>query len=155
MSKELNWASDKPQINSTLEGDLIVGKFGPKEIPSYIEVSKLRGYKVYTCGLTQTSTNAPVETTLVDELGLGSISWARTSAGLYVGTLTGLYTKYSKVTAILAPTITTQTLGVDCTNGLFTKVDDNSFQLLSYEVVLGSAADGILNNTLFEIRAYY
>jgi hypothetical protein len=43
MSKKLNWASDKPQINSTLEGDLIVGKFGPKETPSYIEVSKLRG----------------------------------------------------------------------------------------------------------------
>lgn len=48
------------------------------------------GPKVYKALLSQTSTNDPVVTVLVNTLG-GEVVWARTGMGLYTGTLTGAF----------------------------------------------------------------
>ncbi len=48
-------------------------------------------YKVYTALLTQTGTDAPVATVLENTLG-GTVVWTRSSAGVYVGTLTNGFT---------------------------------------------------------------
>lgn len=47
--------------------------------------------KVWRGLLTQSSTSAPTAVVLENSLG-GTITWARTSAGLYTGTLTGAFT---------------------------------------------------------------
>jgi len=48
-------------------------------------------YSSYVALLSQTGTNAPTETILQNELGLGDISWARVSQGRYIGTLVGAF----------------------------------------------------------------
>lgn len=50
-----------------------------------------RPYKIYVSSMTQTGTNAPVETIHENTLG-SAISWGRTSAGVYLGTLNGAFT---------------------------------------------------------------
>jgi hypothetical protein len=50
----------------------------------------VRGHKVYTALLTQTSTNAPTATVLENTLG-GTVVWARSIAGTYTATLAGAF----------------------------------------------------------------
>lgn len=155
MTKQLNWKDNKPQASSILSGDLIVGKFGPKKVPSYIQRSKLRGYKVHTAGITQTGSNNPTDNVLVNELGLGNISWLRNSAGEYTGTLKGLYTKYDKVGIVIGLGYTSNVPGLDSITITVRKIDNNSFKIFTTEELFASNNDNILTNTLFEIRAYY
>jgi len=56
-----------------------------------VNLPSLLGYNVYSALLTQTGTNAPVPTVLQNTLG-GSIVWARSSQGIFTGTLAGTFT---------------------------------------------------------------
>lgn len=151
MSKPINWASNKPQINSTEPTDLIAGKFGKNQTSGYIKVEDLRGYKVYSCLLTQTGSNAPEEQTLINELELGTINWARTSAGLYVGTLTGLYVNPDKVLVLAGSPDFGSTAGIVIN---YNQEDVNSFTLVTASPADFAYVDDKLDNTLFEIRVY-
>jgi phage gp36-like protein len=59
--------------------------------------------KVYIATLTQTSTNAPVATELVNSLG--ALVWTRSSAGVYIGTLASAFSPLAS-SSILIPTMT-------------------------------------------------
>jgi len=82
------------------------------------------GYKVYTALLTQSGTSAPVANVLENTLG-GTFVWSRTSAGLYLGTLTGVFIGNKTVVFFQS--------GKDVSGSLFTyyahKQDDNSIRL--------------------------
>jgi phage gp36-like protein len=59
--------------------------------------------KIYIATLTQTSTNAPVATELVNSLG--ALVWTRTGSGVYVGTLASAFSPVAS-SSILIPTMT-------------------------------------------------
>lgn len=90
-------------------------------------------YKVYTAIVSQSSTSAPTATVLENTLG-GSITWARTSAGLYTGTLTGAFT-------------------ADKTAFFFHSVMD-LVRTSDDVVTMTSASDGLITARTIEIRVY-
>jgi hypothetical protein len=152
MSKPINWATNKPKVNSTEPTDLIAGKFGSKRVPGYIKAEDLRGYKVYSCLLTQTGTNAPTEETLINELGLGTITWSYSAVGNYLATLPGLYdlsTKVSVLTSPLPSVPSEEGAAID-----YVKVNNNSFRLKVQVAYLYAFFNDKLDNTLLEIRVY-
>lgn len=53
--------------------------------------SAVRPYLVYTALLTQSGTSAPTATVLENTLG-GTVVWTRSSTGIYLGTLSGVFT---------------------------------------------------------------
>lgn len=91
------------------------------------------GYKKRVFKLTQSGSGIPAETIMEDSIG-GSITWSRTSAGVYQGVAAGAFpsAKYWAISGSIAA---------------ITRIDDNTIQV-------NTASDGILNNTEFEIRQY-
>lgn len=53
-------------------------------------------YKVYIAKLTQTSTDSPIPTVLINTLG-GELVWTRDGSGVYLGTLVGGFPDETKV----------------------------------------------------------
>lgn len=76
------------QTDTTNYKPVAVNSAGSLTKMSYWPNSK--GYQVYTCLLTQSGTAAPTATIL--ENSIGSIVWTRSSAGIYVGTLSSAFT---------------------------------------------------------------
>jgi hypothetical protein len=153
MSIPLNWKNNKPKVDVADTTDLIAGKFGSNKTPGYIKAEDLRGYKVYSFFLTQSGTNPPTEQTLVNELGLGNITWVYTGDfGEYTGILNGLFVDPTKVFLIAGPIEDIS----DNTGAIvnYKQIDTNSFRLMSAE----PGAFGYNNNnfldTLIEIRVY-
>lgn len=107
----------------------------------------VRPYKVYTALLTQSGTAAPTDTVLENTLG-GTVVWSRTSAGSYLGTLTGVFTA--------SKTFCTATLGTYLSGGsnsiALTKNSVNDVFLFTNRGTVGT--DAILNNASIEIRVY-
>ena len=52
--------------------------------------SQILGYKSYYAQLTQSGSNDPVVTEIVNDLS-GSVSWVRASSGSFLGTLSGAF----------------------------------------------------------------
>ena len=102
-------------------------------------VDATKPYKVYTALLSQSGTNAPVATVLENNLG-GTIVWTRTSAGLYTGTLAGVFTANKTWTSI------TSTATGTVTGAVRTSVDAVT--------VATSSLDSALTNSAIEIRVY-
>ena len=103
-----------------------------------------RPYKVYTALLTQSGTNAPVATVLENTLG-GTVVWTRTSNGVYVGTLAGVFTENK--------TFTTNTFGVFSGLAQFSSVSVNTVNI-NTTTSSGTLTDGFLNRNSIEIRVY-
>ena len=102
-------------------------------------------YTVYTALLSQSSTDAPVATVLENTLG-GTVVWTRTSAGLYKGTLAGVFT--------LDKTVAFQTPNSGALILIDANVDVDYFELYSAAVADGVDADDLLINATVEIRVY-
>lgn len=101
-----------------------------------------RPYKVYTALLTQTGTDAPVATILENTLG-GTIVWSRTSAGLYVGTLSSAFT--SNKTAIFN----------SVTSGIILTANPTTSTIQLETRTVGNVNnDSLLIGTTLEIRVY-
>lgn len=118
----------------------------PKQQPPYYTPGNTPTTpKIYTALLTQTSTNAPLATIMANTIG--EIVWTRTSAGIYVGTLTAAFTENKTYFTI------TDNLN-DYKAMAFTTVDigENYVTIeTSYDYV---AQDNQLSKTPIEIRVY-
>ena len=115
----------------------------------------LPNYKIYKVLMTQSGTDAPTATIL--ENTLGDIVWERDVTGIYLGTLTGVFTT-SKLflpnpnasgSFILRDTSfnSTGTYSINRRN-------DNILELRSYRISGGTLSDEILNNAPIEIIVY-
>lgn len=105
------------------------------------------GYKVYTALLSQTGTSAPTTTVLENTLG-GTVTWARTSAGIYTATLTSAFTN-NKTAIFFTEKIAYGAVFVfhDCV-----RTSDNVITFNTYN--LGSNEDQPFTDMAFEIRVY-
>jgi hypothetical protein len=102
------------------------------------------GYKVYTALLTQSGTSAPVATVLDNTLG-GTVVWTRSSTGIYIGTLSGVFTLNK-----------THCTGTPSTHPSLLALDSNSVNSFSVatEDSSGVLFDSYLVKTPIEIRVY-
>jgi len=110
-------------------------------------------YKVYRALLTQTTTGAPVATILENTLG-GTLVWSRSSAGSYIGTLSGAFTVNK--TFILVPSRLVSATGSDYSEFTLTRSDANSVSLTSTFGPNGTATftDSMLAAYPVEILVY-
>ncbi len=104
-------------------------------------------YKVYTAILTQSGTNNPV---VVKELKntIGSISWTRSTQGDYKTDFV-----FNENTVIFSQ-------GSDIMNNIYPYIDNDDFGN-TYKAIIStritstnSSSDGLLFNTMIEIRVY-
>ena len=100
--------------------------------------------KVYVALLTQTGTNAPVATVLKNTLG-GTVVWTYDSAGIYIGTLIGVFT-LDKTYSIISQSIS------NLATSVVYRTSANTVQVLSAEE--GNVVDDILSNTSIKIEVY-
>jgi hypothetical protein len=114
-----------------------------------LEITKPRPYKVYTALLSQSGTSAPSETVLGDN-DIGSIVWARTSAGFYTGTLSGAFVSGKTALFFDPGTNINNTAAGD--EWHFANVSTGTVQLKTYEGAV--LTDSKLLNATVEIRVY-
>jgi hypothetical protein len=113
-------------------------------VGSTINVSSQPKVSVYKGLINQTSTSAPVFTSLVNTLG--SIVWTRSSSGTYLGTLTGAFTSSKTVLLIgTAQQNATDEIRIHRNNA-------NQIHLFTYSS--GTLTDGILIDTALSIEIY-
>lgn len=101
------------------------------------------GSNYYNCLLNQASTAAPVATVLGSNT-IGAIVWARTSAGIYTGTLLNAFVG-SSLFIVAAPTNVLHTFSI-------IKTSSNVITLKSY--LSGTLSDDILINQGLKIQVY-
>lgn len=123
---------------SSCSCDSSCGCSGDDSTPQWVDNTSGGGYKSYVALLTQTGTAAPTATEL--ENTIGSILWARTSAGLYTATLSGAFPS-GKTFVRINP----NTAGV---SAIVLRTNDNII------TVSTSSSDGQLSLNPFEIRVY-
>lgn len=112
---------------------------------------KARPYIVYTALISQTGTAAPIVIVLQNELG-GTITWTRSSVGVYLGTLAGVFT--SDKTTIFT-TVNTTAGSVYPTALIAGRTNSNEIFLLSNLTnSTGTPTDSLLAKTPIEIRVY-
>ncbi len=130
------------------------------EIIDYLNnlVSYSPPYKVYTAILNQSSTNAPVPIILENTLG-GTITWTRSLAGNYVGTLTGAFTEDKTVIFINGYNSTVSNIQYE-TIAVWGDADTiavGTYKLTEQDSagnLLKTALDGVLYIASIEIRVY-
>lgn len=111
------------------------------------EAYKQAYFKTYSATISQGAGAAPVATVI--ENTLGTIVWSRSSAGLYVGTLTGAFTS-GKVELLCQGVVQGGTVA-----GFYTlnNINANTINLISYDTSFNQA-DSILNNSHVKILVY-
>ncbi len=106
------------------------------------------GRAEYIALVTQASTGAPTVVVLFNNIG--TIAWARTTAGVYTGTLGGAFTT-DKTMARLSN-------GITSPQGIVSaeRTTANVIALRSWDSTAGTPAlaDGILTNALLEIMVF-
>ncbi|HRH43719.1 MAG TPA: hypothetical protein PKY82_18960, partial [Pyrinomonadaceae bacterium] len=104
-----------------------------------------RGYAIYTAIVAQAGTAAPTATVLENSLG-GTVTLARSSAGVYTFTLTGVFTT--------AKTFINATVDAGAT-GVLVRVAHTSANVVTITTATeaGVAAD-LVGNLNLEIRVY-
>lgn len=138
--------TDKTIVNSLTpedEGNAL------KEVANYVdqEITNIKPYKVYAILISQTGTNAPVVTTLLENTFTGTITWTRTSAGRYLGTIDSTEFTNLKTGFIITP------VGVDL-NCAMVSPTSSTVTIDTWVPSSVSFADGQLNETFLEIRVY-
>jgi hypothetical protein len=108
-------------------------------------------YKVYTALISQTGTADPIVIVLQNELS-GTIIWTRSSVGVYLGTLAGVFT--SDKTTIFT-TVNGTAGSVYPTALIAGRTNSNEIFLLSNLTnSTGTPTDSMLAKTPIEIRIY-
>lgn len=105
---------------------------------------------VYAANLTQFSTIAPAEDTLFSSLPLGAIVWARSSAGIFTGTLAGQFLT-GKV-PYLSKVIYDATTATSIRGYYIVRTSDNVITLTT--TIDGVASDGVLQGEFVQILVY-
>ena len=122
------------------------------------EVAQGSGIKIWRGFLSQTGTNAPTAVILENTLG-GTITWARTSPGVYSGTLAAAFTA-SKTFISYTPWTVASPTGPPFNSGRAMTVERftaNALTILSFNVanpVAVTLADGVLLNDTLTILVY-
>ena len=126
--------------DSSCSCDTSCGCSGENITPEWVNnTSSESGYKSYVALMSQTGTAAP--TVVILENSLGDIVWTRTSAGQYVGTLTGAFIS-TKTFVRINTSINTGTIVTT------SRLGDNQIAVTS------ATTDAILSSNPFEIRVY-
>lgn len=112
-------------------------------------VSISRSYKTYTALLTQSGSSAPTATVL--ENTIGNIVWARTSDGVYSGTLTGAFVS-GKTVLFIQDNVSLSTIVISRRDVWIERTSANEVAL--YTLSESALVDSVLNNTSIEIRVY-
>lgn len=109
---------------------------------------------VYVALLTQTSTNAPVATVLVNTLG-GTPTWGYTSVGVYTATLTGVFTA-AKTGVFISPLPHLSATATQIAEYQHTSADVITIQTMSQDGTnsLSNLANGRLTDTMIRIEVY-
>lgn len=115
---------------------------------SYYQIGQ--SYKVYSAILTQTGTSAPTATVLKSDIKGTTIVWTRTSAGVYVATLTGAFTS----AALVIGEAHSLNLGAGINCNYFTWTSENVMTLNTIRCSTDLNAD-IVGKIWVEIRVYY
>ncbi|AWK04727.1 hypothetical protein HYN56_11030 [Flavobacterium crocinum] len=104
-----------------------------------------RPYKAYTALLSQSGTNGPVAIVLENTLG-GLPVWSRNSTGLYIATLSGVFTANKTTVSI------TGSFGGIVTNGA--RTSENECTITTVKSDTSAYTDGVIYGTTIEIRVY-
>lgn len=120
-----------------------------KAVADYVasEIQNVKPYKVYSILISQTGTSNPVVTTLLENTFEGTITWTRTSAGRYLGTINTTEFTNLKTGFIVTP------VGVDLNYGMFSP-SSSTVTLDTWVPSSSGFSDGQLNETFLEIRVY-
>lgn len=110
--------------------------------------------KLYNANITQSGTDIPTEVILENNLGLGEISWARSTAGTYQATLTDLFIDPSKVQIFIGNNMTSDAINNAGAVYNVRKIDADTFELSVGIPTTFALSDGELKNTAIEIRVY-
>lgn len=106
------------------------------------------GYKSYVANLTQASTAAPVATVLLNEF-LPTLTWARTSAGIYTLTAASAVFTASKTQVILSGALSgIATVALTSTTVITLTVKDTGTNSAA------AVSDDLLSATGIEIRVF-
>jgi hypothetical protein len=124
--------------DTSCSGDSSCGCSGDDSTPQWVDNTSGGGYKSYVALISQTGTAAPTATEL--ENTIGSILWARTSAGLYTATLTGAFPNNKTFVRINPSQVGGAAIAL--------RSGDNTITIST------ASADGILALNPFEIRVY-
>jgi len=104
-----------------------------------------RPYKVYTAQISQSGTNAPGATILLNELG--TVTFARIGTGTYTMTFSTPLTATNKVFFVIN--------NADPSNAITTFTIDSTTQITIYKYnAAGSLADNIFFGSTVEVRLY-
>lgn len=117
-----------------------------------VAIAAVKPYLVYVALLNQSGTNAPVAIVLENTLG-GTIVWTRTSQGMYIGTLTGVFT----LNKTFIPTTIQQGADLwvgDQTLSEFRHANVNEISAKSSTSAGTALADSMMINCPIEIRVY-
>lgn len=148
---ELNTFIDDNVTNKTVIDSLTPSDEGMsiKAVADYVdqEIASVKPYKVYTVLISQSSTNAPVVTTLLENTFTGTITWTRTSAGRYLGTIDTTEFTNLKTGFVITP------IGIDLNYGMFSP-SSSTVTLDTWSPSSVAFVDGQLNETFLEIRVY-
>lgn len=118
-----------------------------KAVKTYVDA---RTPSWYAANLTQFSTIAPAEDTLFSSLPLGAIVWARSSAGIYTGTLAGQFLagKVPYISGVIYDATTAASI-----RGYFiVRTNDNVITLTT--TIDGTPSDGVLQGEFIQIPVY-
>ena len=110
------------------------------------------GYTSYTALLTQTGTNAPTATVLLNTLG-GEPVWSYVDVGLYAITLNGAFTA-NKTFVLVGCQYNSGQTDTIVPSIEFANVTENSIPLGTRQIEGGALTNGILEGTSIEIRVY-
>lgn len=160
MAYELSISSDPTLTTSDLAaGQAIIQaidsgnriKILAKDANGDVTTSYIRSSQRYVALLTQTSTGAPSATVLENDIG--TLVFARTSAGLYTITLTGAFS-VNKTVVMFGTPIHVNNMGT--VEAVLTSADVITFTTIDYKTSDDTSAplDGMLTKTAIVIEVF-
>jgi hypothetical protein len=121
-------------------------------VPSWTSITGLP-YTYYSAVITQTSTTAPSAVGASNTLG-GTMTWARTSAGVFTLTSNGTPFTAGKTVVIMSAPILGLVSYVPVVTSTSVITLTTNLNSVIATVLTGVATDAELTNALFEIRVY-
>jgi hypothetical protein len=121
----------------------------------FIEAEASLPYKVYAAKLTQNGTANPTVTVLQNTLGQ-DLTWIRGNVGLYTTGTNPIAIDSSKTTITCTPGgVPSPTVAITIFPSVASAGASSFFQISTYKIINSALAeDGLLQNSLVEIRVY-
>ncbi len=118
-------------------------------------ISSYLGYSSYSALLTQSSTAAPSEGSVVNKFSGITFTWARSNTGIYTITASSAIFTANKTAVIMSAEGTQKTLfDIVVTSTSVITLTTSTLAFATPSSILANNTDGLLTNSLFEIRVY-